>query len=143
MTDTLFSTARRFAVVGLVATTLTPLASTAEPVTFNRDIRPILAENCFACHGPDRNQRKANLRLDNDSDAFTDRDGTRVIVPGKPEASELFRKLVTTDAKKRMPPPKFEKQLSLHQVDLVKRWIEGGGRWEQHWSLILPERPPL
>ncbi len=118
-------------------------ATAAEPVTFNRDIRQILADNCYACHGPDRNQRKANLRLDTDENAYEDREGCRVIVPAKPEASELYRKLTTADAKKRMPPPKFGKSLSPGQVDLIRRWIEQGGRWEQHWSLIPPARPPL
>src|SRR5207248_3317014 len=130
----------RFVMFGLVATLSQPAA--AEPLTFNRDIRPILAENCFACHGPDRGQRKANLRLDNDSDAYADRDGTHIVVPGKPEASELYRKLTTTDTKKRMPPPKFGKAPTSQQVELIRRWIEQGGQWEQHWSLILPQRPP-
>src|SRR5436190_2028951 len=104
--------------------TLVPASLAAEPVAFNRDVRQILADNCYACHGPDRNQRKANLRLDNDTDAYTDRDGTHIVVPGKPEASELFLKLTAADSKKRMPPPKFGKALSAPQVELIRRWIE-------------------
>ena len=110
------------AFVGVFATV--PVSQAAEPVAFNRDIRPILSDNCYACHGPDRNQRKANLRLDNDTDAFTDRDGTRIVVAGKPEASELFRKLTAPDPKKRMPPPKFGKALSAQQVELIRHWID-------------------
>src|SRR5438270_7316439 len=112
----------RLAAVGVLVSLVPWPVRAAGPLSFNRDIRPILAENCFACHGPDRNQRKGNLRLDNDSDAYADRDGTRVIVPGKPQASELYRKLTASDPKKRMPPPKFGKQPSAAQVETLRQW---------------------
>src|SRR5579872_2360635 len=81
-------------------------------VEFNRDVRPILSENCFACHGPDAKQRKAKLRLDTQKDAFADRGGYHVLLPGKPAASELLTRLTETDARRRMPPAKFGKQLT-------------------------------
>jgi mono/diheme cytochrome c family protein len=112
-------------------------------VEFNRDIRPILADNCYACHGPDKNQRKAGLRLDTEEGAFADRDGSRAIVPGKPQESELWRRISAADEKQRMPPAKFGKKLSQRQIDLVRQWIEQGAKWQKHWSLLPPSRPDL
>jgi hypothetical protein len=113
------------------------------PVQFNRDVRPILSDNCFACHGPDKNQRKAELRLDTEQGAFADRGGYQVIVPGKPEQSELFRLITSTDESLRMPKPKFGKELSKRQVELIRLWIAQGAGWQKHWSLIPPKRVDL
>ena len=118
-------------------------AVTGTRIQFNRDIRPILSENCFVCHGPDNNLRKADLRLDREKDVLADRDGTRVIVPGKPVESELFRRLTYAEPGKRMPPAKTNKRLSAEQIELVRRWIEQGGKYEQHWSLIAAHKPVL
>src|SRR5438128_2574082 len=112
-------------------------------VQFNRDIRPILSDNCFACHGPDKNQRKAELRLGTEQGAFADRGGHKVIVPGKPEQSELFRRITSTDDSVRMPKPKFGKELSKRQVALIRLWIDQGAKWQKHWSLIPPKRVDL
>jgi Protein of unknown function (DUF1553)/Protein of unknown function (DUF1549)/Planctomycete cytochrome C len=112
-------------------------------VRFNRDIRPILSNNCFACHGPDRNNLKAHLRLDKEKDVFADRDGTHVVVPGQPGKSELFLRITAQDPDERMPPKKTNKQLTPHEIDLLRRWIEQGARWENHWSLIAAKRPEL
>src|SRR6266852_4832890 len=87
-------------------------------VEFNRDIRPILADNCFACHGPDKNQRKANLRLDSEADALADRGGYQAIAPGHPEKSELYRRITAEDTKERMPPAKSGKKLTQRQIEL-------------------------
>jgi hypothetical protein len=114
-----------------------------ETVEFNRDIRPILSDNCFACHGPDANQRKADLRLDVEASALAPRDGTPALVPGKPMESELFLRITATEALQRMPPAKFGKKLSAHQVALIQRWIEQGSRWQKHWSLLAPKLPAL
>jgi hypothetical protein len=114
-----------------------------QPVQFNRDIRPILSDNCFACHGPDKNQRKAELRLDTERGAFADRGGYQVLVPGKPEQSELYRRITSTDESLRMPKPKFGKELSKRQVELIRLWIAQGARWQKHWSLIAPNRADL
>jgi hypothetical protein len=119
----------------------------AEPlpdrVEFNRDIRPILSDNCFHCHGPDAAKRKAKLRLDTEEGARADHDGARALVPGDAGKSELLRRMVTDDDKERMPPVKLGRRLSPHQIALVKRWIEQGGTWQKHWSLIPPRRPEL
>ena len=113
------------------------------PVEFNRDIRPILSNNCFACHGPDEGQRQANLRLDTEDGAFADLGGYRVIVPGKPEESELFLRISHESPSKRMPPQKLGKTLTKEQIELVRRWIAQGAKWQKHWSLLAPKRPPV
>jgi hypothetical protein len=120
-------------------------AETALPqvVEFNRDIRPILAENCYACHGPDKKHRKAELRLDNEADALADREGHPAIAPGKLDKSELYQRITNEDETQRMPPEKVGKQLSPRQIALIGRWIEQGAKWQKHWSLIAPKRPEL
>jgi hypothetical protein len=131
--------------IGCIALGLWHRTRAAEPpqiVSFNRDIRPILSENCFQCHGPDQHQRKARLRLDTSEGAFDDRNGMRVLTPGRPDASELWRRL-TSDQAERMPPAKTGKQLSQLQQDLIRRWIEQGAKWEKHWAYIPPRRPEL
>src|SRR2546429_1122681 len=132
---------------GRIAQAAEPRPRDAPPklrtVEFNRDVRPILSDNCFACHGPDKNKRKADLRLDTEEGAFGDRGEVVIIVPGKPEQSELFRRISTTDEKLRMPKAKFGKKLSAQQIDLVRQWILQGAKWQKHWSLIPPERPEL
>src|SRR5581483_8808010 len=102
------------------------------------------SNNCFVCHGPDNNLRKADLRLDREKDAFEDRGGYQVLVPGKPERSELFLRITSTVAAKRMPPPnKGHKALTKDQVNLIKAWIEQGARYQDHWSLIALTRPKV
>jgi len=110
---------------------------------FNRDIRPILSNNCFACHGPDRNNLKAHLRLDLEKDVFADRDGTHVVVPSKPQESELYRRITAKDPDERMPPKKANKRLTQREIGLLGRWIEQGARWENHWSLLAAKRPEM
>jgi hypothetical protein len=131
----------------LAAAALVPAARADAPrnaaVEFNRDIRPILSNNCFVCHGPDKNLRKGKLRLDQEADVFADRGGYKVFVPGKPEQSEAYRRITSKDAREHMPPPKHGKQLSAREVDLVKRWIEQGAKWQGHWSLLVPTRSEL
>lgn len=112
-------------------------------IHYNRDIRPILSDNCFACHGPDSASRKAGLRLDRFEDAVASRKGDRAIVPGKPEESSLVTRIVTTDEDDIMPPPKSHKKLTGAQIDLLKRWVAQGAPYELHWSFIPPERPPV
>jgi len=110
-------------------------------VRFNRDIRPILAESCCACHGPDSTAREADLRLDDAKDVLRARDGYSVLVPGKPEESELFRRIVATDESERMPPAEHGDPLDAGEVELVRRWIEQGAEYEKHWSFLTPECP--
>ena len=121
-----------------------PTAPATAPIDFNRDIRPILSENCFACHGPDEKQRKAKFRLDTKSGAFHElRDGGHAIVPGKIDESELIERITMTDRSKLMPPVKSGRSLKPEQIATLKRWIEQGAKWTEHWAFIAPEQPPL
>jgi hypothetical protein len=116
----------------------------AEPtVEFNRDIRPILSNNCYVCHGPDNNLRKAKLRLDREQDGQGVRGGLSVLVPGKPQESELWRRVTSTDPGEHMPPKKANKELTKEQVALLGRWIEQGAKYQRHWSLLPPTRAAL
>ncbi len=113
-------------------------APPAEPkIDFNRGVRPILADHCFQCHGPDEAKRKGKLRLDLDPSALK-RDP--VVVPGKPHESELVRRVASGDMDK-MPPPKFGRQLTEKQIEILKLWVAQGGKWEKHWALVPPVRP--
>ena len=126
----------RFIIAGLAGLMASGFAG-AQVVEFNRDIRPILSDNCFACHGPDKNQRKGDLRIDTEEGAFADRGDTKVLVAGKPEQSELVRRITHNDDKKRMPPAKFGKRLTDREIELLRRWVEQGARWQKHWSLKI------
>ena len=114
----------------------------AQEVEFNRDVRPILSNHCFACHGPDADNRQAELRLDREEDAFAKRDKP-AIVRGNLAESELIRRITSTDADERMPPAETNRPLSDEQVAILKRWVEQGARWQKHWSLIAARRPAL
>ncbi len=120
-------------------------AQAAEPrsVDFNRDVRPILSETCFRCHGPDSAAREADLRLDNADDAFADRGDFFAIVPGEPEKSEAYRRLVADDESLKMPPPDSKLALTPEQVETLRLWIAQGAKYEKHWSFITPTRPAL
>ena len=113
-----------------------------QEVEFNRDVRPILSDHCFQCHGPDAAQRQAELRLDREEDAFAQRDKP-AIVRGKIDDSELIRRITSTDADERMPPAEANKPLRPEQIEILKRWIEQGAKWQKHWSLIPPIRPAV
>src|SRR5262245_23649853 len=120
-------------------------AKTAAPaLDFNRQIRPILSENCFACHGPDEKTRKANLRLDVKESAFGPlRSGLHAIVPGKSAESELVARITADDANTRMPPPKSGKKLKPEQIALLKQWIDQGAPFTTHWAYLPPQRPAV
>jgi len=105
-------------------------------VSFNREVRPILSDNCFSCHGADPGSRKAGLRLDTFAGATAERDGVRAIVPGDFAQSELWARITSTDADEQMPPPKSHKILSPGQKETLRRWIESGAEYEQHWSFV-------
>jgi hypothetical protein len=129
--------------LGLVVSTTSAAFAEGDRVDFSRDVRPILSNHCFKCHGPDANARKADLRLDTKAGAFADRDGTKIIVPGKPLKSELIRRVTEKDADVRMPPKSEKLQLNPQQVRLLKRWIEQGAAWEEHWAFQVPRRPSV
>lgn len=114
------------------------------PISFNRDIRPILAENCFTCHGPDKNKRKGGLRLDLAEEATRKLDsGARAIVPARPSESRLLAVVSTDDDDDRMPPTKTGKRLTADQIALIREWIAQGAVFQPHWAYVPPERPPL
>ena len=119
------------------------LPTTRAAVDFNHDIRPVLSDNCYHCHGPDVKARKADLRLDTKDGAFRIKNGKTVIHPGKALLSELYRRLIATDPDDLMPPPKSHRKLTPAQIDLVRRWIDEGANWSQHWAFVPPERSAL
>jgi len=109
-------------------------------IEFNRDVRPILADNCFACHGFDPKHRKADLRLDTFDGATADHDGSRGIVPGDISKSDAWLRIISTDPDETMPPPKSHKQpLTVAQREVLKKWIEQGAKYERHWSFEPPK----
>ena len=115
-----------------------------KPIDFNREIRPILAENCLTCHGPDKSKRKGGLRLDLAADATAKLEsGERAIVPGSPEKSRLLQVITTSSDDDRMPPKKTGKVLSKNQVSVLTEWISQGAPFKQHWAYLAPERPEL
>src|SRR5438876_1214573 len=116
----------------VVLPTLTATASSNSSISFNRDIRPILSDKCFRCHGPDANARKANLRLDLEEGA------RQALVPGRPDQSRVYLRITENDRARRMPPPESHLTLTQPQIDLIRRWIQQGAKYEKHWSLIPP-----
>ncbi len=111
----------------------------AGKLEYNRDIRPILAENCFACHGPDSAARKAGLRLDR-RDAAVE---AQAIVPGRPDQSEMVRRIFAPEGEGQMPPARSHKKLTTAQKETLKRWVAEGAEYQPHWSFIPPSRPPV
>ena len=130
-----------FAVLGLSSASAEQSESAQTTVDYNLDVRPILADNCFACHGPDAKARQADLRLDTKAGAFSEPSGYPVIVPGKPEESELHLRIVSNDDHYRMPPADFNKTLTPEQIEVVTQWIREGAKWEEHWAFTTPVRP--
>ena len=106
-----------------------------EPVRIDRDVRPILSENCFECHGPDAAKRKADLRLD------TGALGQAVVVPGQPESSELFQRITHADPEERMPPVDSSRALTSSDIETLRAWISQGAKWESHWAFNPPRQP--
>ncbi|MEE2948048.1 MAG: PSD1 and planctomycete cytochrome C domain-containing protein [Verrucomicrobiota bacterium] len=132
-----------FRFIPLLAINFTvPLAGGGE-IQFNRDIRPILSDHCFACHGPDANHRKAGLRLDIREGAVADLDDYSAVVPGAPAKSELLARITTSDDEDLMPPPKTGKPLTDGEKKLLRDWIAQGAEYEAHWAYLPPKRPAL
>ncbi len=107
----------------------------ADSVRFDRDIRPILSDKCFFCHGPDSQHQEAGLRLDLEDQV------RETIVAGDANSSELIRRITSTDAEQMMPPADAHKELSASEIELLTRWVAEGAEWSQHWSLIPPVKP--
>ena len=131
--------ARHFATAFLFAVVLSLTAVSEEPVDFNRDIRPILSENCFYCHGQDANKRQADLRLDLREFAVK----ANAILPGKSTESSLIARIHSGDAEEQMPPPKSNRRLSIDQKRLLEKWIDQGANYANHWAFVAPVRPEL
>ncbi len=138
-----FAVVRRYRVGFLSAAVCLLLSAlngqAADALTFNRDIRPILAENCFSCHGPDSASRKAELRLDKREVAVK----SGAIAPGKPDESEMIRRILSTEASEVMPPASIHKQLTAAQKETLRKWIASGAEYQPLWSFIAPVRPAL
>ncbi|HLF93201.1 MAG TPA: DUF1549 domain-containing protein, partial [Planctomycetota bacterium] len=113
------------------------------PVDFDRQVRPLLSENCSHCHGPDAKQRKADLRLDTKEGVFGKLGEVFPVVPGKPGQSEVVRRITSKDRDEVMPPPKSNRKLSAGQIALLTRWISEGAEWKGHWAFAAPKRPEL
>lgn len=136
-----------------LAPSATPIAPTAatpdtpdEPteISYGRDIRPLLSDRCFTCHGPDESTLEANLRLDSFDGAIADLGGYAAVVPGDAEASELWHRITATHESEVMPPPDSKvKALTFEEKQLIKRWIEEGAAYEDHWAFTPPARPEL
>ncbi|WP_406693926.1 DUF1553 domain-containing protein [Singulisphaera sp. Ch08] len=124
----------------LLGTGAAPETQAKRPtIEFNREIRSILSENCFACHGPDKSHRKADLRLDIRESALE----KEAIVPGKPEESELIARVFSNASDEVMPPPQSHKTLTPAQKDLLRRWVEAGAEYQPHWAYVIPKRPDV
>ncbi|RYG00397.1 MAG: hypothetical protein EOO02_14995, partial [Chitinophagaceae bacterium] len=111
-------------------------------IDFNFDIKPILSDRCFKCHGPDPNNRKADLRLDIEENALAalkDNPNAHSIVPGKPEQSELVLRVMSTDPQYMMPPPESNLSLNDEEKYLLKKWVAQGGKYKKHWAFISPK----
>ena len=115
------------------------LVRSADRVDFNRDIRPILSENCLSCHGPDSHKREAGLRLDmNDQSMWKGESGEIAIVPGSPDKSEMVHRITSTDAAVLMPPPTSGKKLTPKQIETLQQWIAEGAEYKGHWAFLSP-----
>ena len=131
----------------LLITLLLAASAVAEPaprpIHFSKEIRPILSENCFFCHGPDEKKREAGLRLDDETSAKKNHEGVIAVVPGHPEKSALLERIVSKDADEVMPPPKQHKTISPAQIALLTEWIKQGAPWGKHWSYEKVVRPAV
>lgn len=131
---------------GVAMAFLAPAAASDDPeIRFSRDVRPILSDRCFLCHGPDRETRESGLRLDVFEDATAAREGGAAIVPGNPAESVLWQRITASDPAERMPPADSHKAaLDADELDTIRRWIEGGARYDAHWAFVPPQRsaPP-
>ena len=135
---------RQACLVPLLSAALLTNASAAEAkVDYNRDVRPILSENCFACHGFDEASREAELRLDVSDSATADRDGHAAIVAGDSAASEAWRRITSDDESEVMPPVDSHRELTAEQKEILRRWIDEGAVYAKHWAFIPPAKQAL
>src|SRR5215468_7164635 len=126
---------RHLLVLAIVVSTV-HVTHGGEKVEFNRDIRPVLSDKCFQCHGPDSGQRKSKIRFDQEAGARP------AIVAGDPAHSELIRRITSENKAIHMPPVYSGRTLSAREIDLLTRWVAEGATWQKHWSFIPPARAP-
>lgn len=131
-----FRLALTFFCAGLGSSFAFASAPAAAPVDFNRQIRPLLSDRCFTCHGPDEGARRARLRLDLAEGAHSQRGDRHVVLPGDPERSELYLRIMAEDAADRMPPPESNLRLEAEEKALIRLWIEQGGHYQSHWAFV-------
>ncbi len=130
----------RVSLIGLlILSSVDLVAAEADEIDFAQQIRPILSDKCFACHGPDEHARESDLRLDIRASALE----AEAFVPGNPAESELVRRITAKDQDERMPPPSFHKELSEKEIELLTRWISEGAAYQQHWAYRPLQRPQI
>jgi mono/diheme cytochrome c family protein len=134
---------KRFVLASLIILVPGVLVASDASVDYSREILPILAENCFKCHGPDAAAREADLRLDNADGAYADLVGAVAIAPGDPENSELIYRINHADGDERMPPKDSKKSLTQEQKSLLRTWIEQGAKYDDHWAFLKPQKRKL
>ncbi|MBD8491292.1 PSD1 domain-containing protein [Echinicola sp. CAU 1574] len=120
--------------------------SASDQVSYNFHVRPILSDKCFACHGPDANKREAGLRLDTEEGAYAalkDAPSQHVIVPGDPEQSVAYQKIISEDPSEQMPPPESNLKLEENEIAVIKKWISQGAKYESHWAFVPPQKSPV
>jgi Protein of unknown function (DUF1553)/Protein of unknown function (DUF1549)/Planctomycete cytochrome C len=129
--------------LALCCAAISARAADSAAVQFNRDILPILSDNCFQCHGPDEKRREAGLRLDLEASAKEIKEGKGAVIPGKSGESELVRRIFSGDADAVMPPPTSQRKLTAQQKQLLRKWIDGGAEWGGHWAFQELTVPPV
>ena len=125
---------------------ITAQRSIPDSVSYNFDIRPILSDKCYSCHGPDANKREAGLRLDiaeNAYKALKENPKAHALVPGKPQLSQVFLRISSQDTSMMMPPPSSNLKLSSHEINLIEKWIKQGAKYEKHWAFVAPKKPAI
>ena len=134
----------RYILCSAILVTLFVTAVADDKLDYSRDVRPILADKCFACHGPDAKQRQAGLRLDLRDEALQKLESDAIaIVPGDPKASALVARIFSTDESERMPPSDSQKKLTDEQKNVLRRWVEQGAPYAEHWSFVPPQKGHL
>lgn len=131
------------ALLSVMLDALAVRAAAEAPLDFARDVRPILSDKCFLCHGPDEGSRSTDLRLDQRDSVFADLGGYAAVTPGDAEASELVRRIESDDEFEQMPPPDSGRSLTAAEIATLRRWVEEGAKWSGHWAFTKPERPSV
>jgi hypothetical protein len=132
------------AVFSVVAAQCQTAPAAAPHIDFDRQVRPILSDKCYTCHGPDEKNRMAKLRLDmKDGGAFAEHNGYSIVKPGDSANSRLYQRISSDKKSFQMPPPSSGQTLTPAQVDVIKKWIDEGAKWETHWAYAIPQRPEV